>query len=188
MTGKELFLQGLFEATTIVDSIRPSDLPNRTAIEWDVHTLAEHMLRELSWVPDMVQGRAIAQVGSKHDAPLKDDLLAIKWHTAADAARQAVEQANPNDIAHVSSGDVTVDEYLYQAGFELLIHAWDLGQGVTTEVHFTDDVAQAAYDYAVQHIAEWQRAGLFAETVATTDASIQVKLLALTGRSVSPTI
>jgi uncharacterized protein (TIGR03086 family) len=185
MNGKDQFERALDYTTEVVDTVQPDDSGKPTpAKEWNVHKLAEHMLYELKWVPDMVGGVTIAEVGSKHEAPLTDSAFVATWRTAADAARHAVRAADLQGTVHMSAGDTTVDEYLQQISFELLIHSWDLATAIGQNLRFTDEVAQAAYDYAFQHAAEWSQVGLFAPPVSVPEsADLQTKLLALTGRT-----
>jgi uncharacterized protein (TIGR03086 family) len=184
MNGKQLFSQALEYAVTVVDAVQPEDFDKPTpAKEWNVHKLAEHMLYELSWVPDLVRGATITEVGTKYNPPLMDSAFIARWRTATDAARHAADAADPQAVVHISLGDTTVDEYLQQVGFELLIHSWDLAQAIGQELHYNDEVAQAAYDYALQYAAEWNQAGLFAPPISVPEsADLQTKLLALTGR------
>src|SRR5689334_15822622 len=52
--------------------------------DWDVRTLVNHVVGELLWVPPLLEGRTIAEVGDRFDGDvLGDDPAAV----ATDAAR-----------------------------------------------------------------------------------------------------
>jgi len=71
MNAKALFLATLDQATAVIDHVAPDDYHRPTPdTEWDVAALAGHMLYELCWVPDLLQGKTIAEVGSVYDGDL----------------------------------------------------------------------------------------------------------------------
>jgi uncharacterized protein (TIGR03086 family) len=184
MDAKQLFAAALDQATVVIDKVTPEDMQSHTPdTEWNVRKLANHMLYELCWVADIVQGKTIAAVGDAYKGDLIGHALAANWHAAAAQARDAVAQAVLQDTAHVSYGDISVDEYLRQVGVDVLIHAWDLGEGIAIAVHFAPELAQASYDFLTPQASDMAASGLFAAPVTVpANADIQTKLLALTGR------
>src|SRR5678816_4317040 len=98
MDGAELFEKCLEQATAIIKQVRPEQMGNATPdTEWNVRDLAEHMLYELSWVPDLIAGRTIEEVGDKYEGDLIDDGaldLSVKWEQAATKAYLAVTDAD----------------------------------------------------------------------------------------------
>lgn len=187
MDAKELFKQALFQATTVVNTVQPTDFDKPTPdTKWDVRTLVGHMLYELSWTPDLVQGAALAEVGNRYDGDLIGGDLATSWQEAAERAIQAVDQADLRGVAHLSYGDVTNEDYLKEAGSDQLIHAWDLGTAIGMPVRFDPGVAQVVYDNALPKKDSMRASGLFAEPKEVDDAAdIQSRLLALYGRQSS---
>jgi uncharacterized protein (TIGR03086 family) len=184
MDSKQLFTRALEQATEIIDQVTPHDFTYPTPnTEWDVRTLVAHMLYELSWVPDVLQGKTITDVGDAHDGDLIGRDLQSNWQTAAEKAHHALSKIGPATIVHLSFADVTAEEYLRQVGCDLFIHTWDLGEGIGRPVAFRTEEAQAVYDYLQPNAKAWQEAKLFAEPIVVPDnADLQTKLLALTGR------
>jgi uncharacterized protein (TIGR03086 family) len=187
MDAKRLFIGALMQATAVIDKVQLEDFSKPTPDhEWDVQALTEHMLRELCWVPDLISGKTSDEVGGCFDGELIGNALQANWHAAAERARNAVVAADLSAIAHLSTGDSTVEDYLRQAGTDQLIHAWDVGEAVNEHVQFAAPLIAAAQEYIVPRIRTLQEAGLFAPSVtvpATADA--QTKLLAVTGRRVN---
>ncbi|HYH75279.1 MAG TPA: TIGR03086 family metal-binding protein [Candidatus Saccharimonadales bacterium] len=187
MNAKALFLATLDQATAVIDHVAPDDYHRPTPdTEWDVAALAGHMLYELCWVPDLLQGKTIAEVGSVYDGDLIGDALAANWHAAAARAREALDTADLQAMVHVSYGDITAEAYLQQVAADLCIHAWDLGEGIGKSVAFPAQVTQVVYDYLLPRLTDYEQSNLFAPPVIVPEAAdLQTKLLALTGRRVN---
>jgi uncharacterized protein (TIGR03086 family) len=188
MDGADVFGKGLAQATLIVKQVRPEHFANPTPdTEWSVRDLVNHMLYELSWVADLVLGKTTDDIGDAYDGDLINDHaidLAEQWQAVADRAEAAVNDADPDEIAHLSYGDVSNEEYLREAGSDQFIHAWDLGKAIGVSVRFDNFVAQEIYDYVYPHRERLVASGLFAPPLAVPDdADIQTKLLALFGRN-----
>lgn len=186
MDAQQLYKEALAQATEIVDLVTPADYDKPTPdTEWDVHDLVNHILMELSWTSDIVEGRTMAEVGEKYDGDLAGDGTDLQklWHEAAAAARQAIDNADMQDIAHVSFDDLTVEEYLCQAGVDQLIHSWDLAKALGVSVEFDLELAESAYAFLAPQKDVLYRMGLFAKPIEVPDnAPIQTKLLAISGR------
>ena len=75
-----------------------------------IRDLVAHYARDDAWVPDMLAGRTMAEVGQdKYDGDLPELAQIV---AAACAAARAVDDAAAT--VHCSFGDVDVDEYLLQ--------------------------------------------------------------------------
>jgi uncharacterized protein (TIGR03086 family) len=184
MDGSELFRRALEQATALIEGVSPSQFGLATpCTEWDVRMLANHMLYELSWVPDLVLGATLADVGDRYDGDLIGDDLASSWHEAADAALIAVDRCDPTAIAHLSFADVSNDSYLLQTGGDQLIHSWDLGMAIGARVRFDPELAEAVYENTLPGAQGMQASGLFAPPVPVPeDADAQTRLVGLFGR------
>ena len=100
--------------------------------QWDVRTLVHHLLYEQRWVPPLLQGLTIEQVGDRFEGNLLGEdvsawpeLLAL----AIEQAHAAVAQPGALDrTVHLSYGDASGREYVLQLTADLAIHAWDLAR------------------------------------------------------------
>ena len=183
MTAKELYLYALDQATAVVVQVESEQLALPTPdTEWTVHDLLAHMLYELAWTPDLLAGRP----ASGRD-PYAGDLLGAdaidSWRVRAARAATAVEAAHLGATVQLSYGDRSVDDYLWEAGNDQLVHAWDLGQAIGVSVVFDEVVAAALYERARERADQLAGSGLFKPPVAVSpEANIQTRLLALLGR------
>jgi uncharacterized protein (TIGR03086 family) len=185
MTATELYTYALDQATAVVVQLEPEQLGLPTPdSEWCVLDLLNHMLYEVAWAADIVAGVPYSEVGDRYDGDLLGEDAIASWRRYAAQAQAAVEQADPAVTVHLSYGDRRAEAYLWEAGNDQLIHAWDLGQAIGVSVVFDAVVAQALYAWALTRRSEFERSGLFAPPVTVpASANIQTKLLALEGRS-----
>ncbi len=184
MQTQDLFAKAIQHATSCIRNIRPEHLGNPTpCTEWNLRTLLNHMVYELLWVPEIIKGKTIQEVGDRYEGDVLRTDAASAWQHAADAATVAVHAAKESGVAHLSYGDVPVMTYIREVGADQLIHAWDVGQAMQATVLFDERLAQAVYDDLFPRQAELEKSGLFAPAIAAAeDAPVQIKLLNLTGR------
>lgn len=184
MDPKDFFKKCLNQATMVVFQVNPSDynLPTPDT-DWNVEQLLQHMMYELTWIPDLVNGLKLSEVGLKYEGDLIGDELHQNWKTAAKLAEAAVNDANLNSIAHLSYANVANEEYIWEVSGELLIHAWDLSVGINKVINFPTELSEILYERTKPDAEHLHITGLFAPVVDTDeDATPQAKLLALFGR------
>lgn len=184
MQAAQFFIKALQVGGTCVAHIRDDELANPTPCsQWNLKQLLNHMVYELRWVPEIVAGKTIAEVGDKYEGDLLNGNLQAIWQDAAAAARRAAKTAKPGQIVHLSYGDVPVEKYLTECGCDMLIHGWDVAQAINCTLQFPDELAQPAYDYYRPRAKSQGIPGIFAPPVSVAkDATLQTKLLALVGR------
>jgi uncharacterized protein (TIGR03086 family) len=151
--------------------------------EWNVRDLANHMLNELAWVPELLAGKTIEQVGHALDGDLIEGTLARSWKAYAETARKAAESAPHEQVVHLSRGNVPATAYLEEIAGDIVIHTWDMAQAIGVPFHIDDEVARALYAIDQAKIPGWRQQGLIGPEVAVpADATAEVKLLGLFGR------
>lgn len=184
MDSKILFKKALEQATATLGWVDKSHFKNATpCTEWDCQTLVNHMLYELSWVPDLLEGKTVAQVGSKYDGDLLGHDHTIKWQKAADKAVSAVNKAKSKNKVHLSYGDRPVDHYIDEVGTDLLIHSWDTAQSYNCSLIMEPSLVDDIYKKAYPRRREYANSSLFGKTVKVPkNARPQTKLLAILGR------
>jgi len=185
MDPKQLYLYALGEAAKVATEAGPDQMKLPTPdTEWTVRDLLQHIVYEVAWVADIVAGKTIAEIGTKYDGDLLDNDPVVAWRHYETLTRAAVEGSDVDAVAHLSYTDTTVGEYLLEAGNDVLVHAWDLGQAIGVDVVFDENAAKLLYDKALPRKDEFAGSGLFADPIAVSEsASTQTKLLALLGRS-----
>jgi uncharacterized protein (TIGR03086 family) len=184
MDLKTLFKQCLATASAVIKQVKPEQYRDPTpCTEWDVQTLINHMLYELSWAADILDGKTIAEVGTKYNGDLIASDLFKNWTTAANLGLKSLTKVNLDQTVHLSFGDLTAAFYIQQQANDQLIHAWDLGQAIHVPVKFDPIVAKFLYEVALPHKRELAATGLFSPAIKVPEsATFQTKLLALFGR------
>lgn len=188
MNSDDLLKYSLNCATHILGLVSPADFDNPTPCsEWDLRALTGHMLYEIAWVPDLLAGKTIAEVGDKYEGDLIGADLQSSWNKLAELAAQAITQIDPGSTVHLSYGNVSAEHYINEIGGDILIHAWDVGQAMQCSVWFEKNIAEDIYTMVLPRKDEFATSGLFGEPKPVPDNSpIQVKLLALFGREPKP--
>lgn len=151
--------------------------------EWDVRTLVNHVAGEYLWVPEMLAGKTIADVGDRLDGDvLGEDPLMTLMH-ARDAALAAVARPGALEATtHLSFGDLPARVYVQQMAVDSVIHSWDLAQGIGADDALDPELVELCYADLKGSAEDWRSAGVFGPATAPSDDSTQAKLLALTGR------
>ncbi len=164
--------------------ILPRQLNNSTpCTDWSLQQLLGHVVYELLWVPDIVNGKTMAEVGDKYEGDVLGDDLLVAWDNAANKASAAVKQADLSATAHLSYGDTKMEAYITEVGCDMLVHGWDVAQAVNCTLHMDKKLAQFAYFYYLPRADRARLSGVFGAAIdVSSDSIIQVKLLALLGR------
>jgi uncharacterized protein (TIGR03086 family) len=184
MDTKDLFHEATKEANSCIVRVDQSKLKNPTPCSaWTLKELLKHMVYEMAWVPDMLDGKTIAEVGDTYEGDLLGDDPVGAWSRRLEAAQAAVDTANLKRTVHLSYGDFSAEHYILESASDMLIHGWDVSQALFSDLVFNKAAAQAVYDFVLPRAAEFRGSGLFGDVVPTkNDDSLQIKLLAFYGR------
>ncbi len=138
-----------------------------------------------SWVPDMLAGRAMDEVGKEK---FKGDLLGDdpKGNFAAIAETACAAARGFEDLdrtVHCSFGDFSARQYLWQANFFRGLRAHDIAQVIGADAALPPELVQGVWEQISPHADEWRAMGVFPpEVPVPEDAPLQDRLLGLTGR------
>ena len=173
----------------LVHAVKPDqwDLPTPCA-DWDVRQLVNHVAGENAWIVPLLAGRTIDEVGGALDGDLLGEDPPRAWDERAEPALAAATADGGLDrVVHVSYGDIPGHEYLSQVTVDHVIHAWDLAHGIGADEELDTDLVAFAHGYLEPQIEQWRSAGAFGPKVEVSgDAPLQSRLLAMTGRRVTP--
>jgi uncharacterized protein (TIGR03086 family) len=151
--------------------------------EWDIRALVNHVAGEYLWVPELLAGRTITDVGSRLDGDvLGDDPLEVLVNAALSAQAAAADANALTRTVHLSFGDVPGAEYLKQMAVDSVIHSWDLARSIHADETLDPDLVDFSYEEMRQHAEDWRSGGAFGARRAPADDSTQSLLIALTGR------
>ncbi|MFE9244102.1 TIGR03086 family metal-binding protein [Nocardiopsis sp. NPDC006938] len=156
--------------------------------DWDVHDLVNHLTSEQLWVPPLLDGATLEEVGDRFDGDILGEEPAATWSVASREARTAwLAPSATERTVHLSFGDVPGRVYLWQMTFDLGVHAWDLARGIGADERLDPGLVAELLAWAEENTAVLSGSSLFAERVPVGDgADAQTRLLALTGRKPWP--
>ncbi|MFD8482050.1 TIGR03086 family metal-binding protein [Kitasatospora sp. NPDC059673] len=152
--------------------------------DWTVRQLVGHLTYEQLWVPDLLNGATIAEVGDRYDGEVLGDDPVAAWTAAADAARAAF--AAPGALrrtVHLSYGRRRAAGYAREMTVDAIVHSWDLATGIGADARMDPAAASFALDELAPQAGMLAASGLFADAVPVPDdADPQTRLLGLVGR------
>jgi uncharacterized protein (TIGR03086 family) len=152
--------------------------------DWTVRDLVTHLVSEQLWVPDLLAGKTVAEVGDAYDGDVLGADPVAAWREAARAARAAwLEPGALARTVHLSFADADGAEYCWQMTTDLAVHGWDLATALGQEAGLGDELAVAVLDYVTPQLDLWQGTSWFADPVPVpADAEPRSRLIALLGR------
>ena len=153
--------------------------------EWDVRMLVNHVAVEQLWVPPLVQGSSVTDVGTRLDGDQLGDDPVGAWQVARSAALAAFSTPGVLEASvALSSGDRATSEYCWEMTTDALIHTWDLARSIGAEETLDSELVELIYERVLPVAEHLHESGMFAPPVlVSADAVLQTKLLALFGRS-----
>ena len=151
--------------------------------EWDVRMLLNHLVYESMWMPPLLEGQTIAEVGNRLDGDLLGDDPRSAWDTAAKEASTAVEAVDLLTSVHVSYGDISAESYIFDVMTDLAIHGWDLARATGADETLDPETVEVLFAYFKPKEKELKASGAFGPMVEPPPgADKQTELLALFGR------
>ena len=152
-------------------------------VEWNVRTLVNHIAGEYLWVPVMLAGKTVADVGERLDGDLLGNEPVQTLMNAQRAALAAVEADNALDMTvHLSFGDVPAADYVMQMIIDSTIHSWDLARAIGADEVLDPELVELVYVELQKSAEDWRSGGAFGPKRDAVDDSTQARLIALTGR------
>lgn len=168
------------EATDPVWS-RPTPCP-----DWDLRTLLGHLTAEHLWVPRLLAGESLAEVGDDYDGDVLGSDPPAAWADAITRSLLAWAQVDDETVQiQMSFGPVTRHEYAQQMVVDLVVHGWDLARAAGLPYHPSPAAVQEALDYERPRLEGGQGwPGIFGQAMPVPDGSTDPldEALALTGR------
>ncbi len=153
--------------------------------EWDVRMLVNHVPVEQLWVPPLMSGASVGDVGDRFDGDQLGSDPRAAWDAAltASLAGFGASGALEGTVA-LSRGPTPREEYCWEMTTDALIHSWDLARGIGADDTLDPELSALVYEKTLPIAEHLQETGLFAPPVPVPDdAPLQVKLLAIFGRA-----
>lgn len=177
--------RGLEVFDRAVQAIGPQDWAAPTPCsEWTVRDLVRHLVYEQLWVPDLLAGASVAEIGDRFDGDQLGDDPVARWRETSRAARRAwLRPGALRRVVHLSRGPTPGEQYCWEMAADLAVHGWDLARALGTDDDIGDDLAVTLLRVVEPVAFLWQGLGIFAPPVPVpADAGPQERLVALLGR------
>jgi uncharacterized protein (TIGR03086 family) len=182
----ELFGRACGEFDRRVTMVQPDQWDHFTPCsDWDVRALVNHVTVEDLWVPPLLKGSTIEQVGDRFDGDQLGDDPQASWRQAYTEATEAAASLESVDSAvHVSRGDIPARDYLMEVAADNLVHSWDLAIAVGADSGLDAELVGVVADWFVGMEESFRASGAIGERPSVADdADAQTRLLAMYGRT-----
>jgi hypothetical protein len=150
-----------------------------------IRELVNYHAYDDAWVPDVLTGKTIAEVGDKYDGDLLGDDPkgnSAKYASLANAA--AKDFSDFDKMVHLSYGDFSASDYFKHITMFRGYRVWDLGNFLGLEPQMSQELLQGMWDEFAPEAEGWRKMGVFGPQVdVPEDADLLTKVLALSGRS-----
>jgi uncharacterized protein (TIGR03086 family) len=153
--------------------------------DWDVRTLVNHVTVEQLWVPPLMTGASVADIGDRLDGDQLGDDPRAMWDRALAASLEAMGAPGAlSGTVELSRGPTPREDYCFEMTTDALIHSWDLARGIGADETLDPELVELVYEKTLPIADTLQETGMFAPPVPVPDdAPLQVKLLAIFGRA-----
>ena len=181
---KELHRRALDRFGQHVRAVRDDQWHGPTpCTDWDVSALVNHLVYENLWMPPLLDGKNLADVGDQFEGDLLGDDPKAAWDASAKEVADAVATVSLERTVHLSYGDVSARHYVFEVMTDLAIHGWDLARGIGSDDTIDSEIVEVLYEHAKPREEDLKRTGLFGTQVtAPAGADKQTRLLAVFGR------
>lgn len=189
MTPQALFILADKTLVSVIEQIKDDQWDKKVPsyISDKAETLREvinyHLYDEI-WVPDVLAGKTIEQVGSKYDGNLlgKDPIKRFKA-IAGETQMIVGVFTEPDKIVHLSYGDWPAKDYLLHISYFRVLRAYDIAKFIGASTTLPAELVEELYQLILPDAADWRKMGVFGpEVKVPNDADAQTKLLGMTGR------
>jgi uncharacterized protein (TIGR03086 family) len=151
--------------------------------EWDVRMLVNHLVSENLWMPPLLEGQTIADVGGRLEGDLLGNDPRSAWDASAKEVGVAVEAVDLGEIVHVSYGDITAEAYVFEVMADLAIHGWDLARAIGADETMDTETVDLLFGHFKPQEEALKASGAFGPRVdPPSGADKQTQLLAVFGR------
>ncbi|HYT81396.1 MAG TPA: TIGR03086 family metal-binding protein, partial [Actinomycetota bacterium] len=117
---KGLHARALERYGQLVQAIRDDQWNHPTpCTEWDVRVLVNHLVSENLWMPPLLEGKTIADVGDSLDGDLLGDDPKATWDRSATEAGRSVQDVPLDRTVHLSYGEAPAEHYISEVFSDL---------------------------------------------------------------------
>jgi uncharacterized protein (TIGR03086 family) len=188
---KDVFILADEALKNVVDQIRdeqwdsrvPDDMsPRRPGVT--LRQIINYHAYDDAWVPDVLAGKTIMDVGTRWDGDLLGDHPKLNFASIVETAVMTVRAFDDLDrTVHLSYGDYLARDYLKHITSFRGLRVYDIAKFIGADTTMQDDLVQGLWDELSPHAEEWRQMGVFGPAVDVPEtAPLQDRLMGLTGR------
>jgi uncharacterized protein (TIGR03086 family) len=189
MRQRELFLQSDAALRDVVNRITPDQLDLPAPGDWTrafdprLRDVLNDHVRDEAWVPEVLAGRTIEEVGDRFAGDLLGDDPIAAYNAANDAATTAANaELDPGAVVHLSYGDFPVAVYFEHIATYRAFQAWSIAQLIGEDFTLPPELVESLFEMVVPQAEAWRAMGVFGEPVdVPDDADRETQLLGVTG-------
>jgi hypothetical protein len=169
MEARDLFLASDAALRSVIEHLTPADLEHAVPADWSrakVSTLRDILglhARDEAWVPDVLAGLTIDEVGDRWEGDLLgDDPIAgyVKLNQRAEEAALGLF-LEFDSIVHFSYGDYTMSEGFIHLAIYRAFQSWQIANLVGLDFALPDDVLDGMNEHVIPHLDEWRAIHVF---------------------------
>ena len=190
MPEVEVFALSESALANVIDAIR-ADQWDLMKPEWfatggqgkaTLREIVNYHTYDSAWVPDVLAGRAMAEVAVAHEA-LKT-AARCNYREYSDAAVAAARACTDLDRAvHLSYGDFPAREYLKHITSFRGFRVYDIARWIGADTKMPPALVEAMWDELAPEMDTWRAMGVYGpEVPVPADAPLQDRLLGRSGR------
>ena len=188
---KDVFILADEALKDVVDQIRDDQWDTRVPDDMSprqpgmtLRRIVNYHAYDDAWVPDVLAGRPIAEVGTGWDGDLLGDHPKLNFASIVETAVMTVRGFDDLDrTVHLSYGDFTAREYLKHITSFRGLRVYDIAKFIGADTTMPDDLVQGLWDEIAPEAEQWRQMGVFGAAVEVPEsAPLQDRLLGLTGR------
>ncbi|HEV7470864.1 MAG: hypothetical protein JWP64_1016 [Pseudonocardia sp.] len=155
--------------------------------------LVNHYAYDDSWVPDLLAGRTMEDVGKdRFDGDLLgSDAAAAVARISGPACAAAAEVTDGDAIVHCSFGDVAARDYFWQLNIARCFLAHDVAMHLGSRAcPLTEELARGMWEGTAPQAEAWRSIGIFREPIepVPADVSWRDRFLMMAGRDPHPLV
>ena len=146
--------------------------------------VVDYHARDDAWVPDVLAGRTMEEVGDAHDGDLLGERPRENFAALVEVAVAAVRDLDDLDrIVHLSYGDWPAREYLKHITSFRGLRVYDIARFIGADTTMPPSLVSGLWEVLSPQAEEWRRLGVYGPLVPVPEgADLQDRLLGLTGR------
>jgi hypothetical protein len=166
---QDLFLRADAELAGVLEQLTSEQLalaaPSTWTRRFEDPTLAQIVLvhaHDEAFVPDMVAGRTLDEVGDRWESVLLDPEPLVAYRTAQQAAQAAASaELDPETVVHFSYGDYPLREAFTHMTMYRGFQSWQIAHVAGIDHHLSPELIAGLNEYVMPHADEWRQWGVF---------------------------